>query len=123
MKLAITATLHNPAFAVHYCEWTQQYFTEICEILSRNDIIQNGHFSDDITKTLLWDIREGYARLKTRFDVDETQMNDEEDTLVRLINILSAEQYVELANSILAQYCHIEFDEASLEKLNKLGYL
>ena len=50
-------------------------------------------------------------------------MNDEEDTLIRLINILSAEQYVELANSILAQYCHIEFDEASLEKLNKLGYL
>lgn len=123
MKLAITATPHNLAFAVHYCEWTQQYFTEICEILSRNDIIQNGHFGDDIKKVLIFDIRAGYTRLKSRFDVDETQMNDEEDTLVRLINILSAEQYIELANSILTQYCHIEFDEASLEKLNKLGYL
>lgn len=123
MKLAITATLHNPAFAVHYCEWTQQYFTEICEILSRNDIIQNGNFGDDIKKILLRDIRAGYTRLKSFFDVDETQMNDEEDTLVRLINTLSAEQYIELANSILTQYCHIEFDEASLEKLNKLGYL
>ena len=123
MKLAITATPHNLAFAVHYCEWTQQYFTEICEILSRNDIIQNGHFSDDIKKILLRDIREGYTRLKSFFDVDKTQMNDEEDTLVRLINILSAEQYVELAESILTPYCHIEFDEASLEKLNKLGYL
>ena len=123
MKLAITATLHNLAFAVHYCEWTQQYFTEICEILSRNDIIQNGNFGDDIKKILLRDIREGYTRLKSFFDVDKTQMNDEEDTLVRLINILSAEQYVELAENILTPYCHIEFDEASLEKLNKLGYL
>ena len=123
MKLAITATLHNLAFAVHYCEWTQQYFTEICEILSRNDIIQNGNFGDDIKKILLRDIREGYTRLKSFFDVDKTQMNDEEDTLVRLINTLSAEQYIELAESVLTPYCHIEFDEASLEKLNKLGYL
>ena len=123
MKLAITATPHNLAFAVHYCEWTQQYFTEICEILSRNDIIQNGNFGDDIKKILLRDIREGYTRLKSFFDVDKTQMNDEEDTLVRLINILSAEQYIELAESLLTPYCHIEFDEASLEKLNKLGYL
>lgn len=44
------------------------------------------------------------------------------DTLVRLIEVLSAEQFVELAKIMLTPYRHLEFDEASKELLDKLGY-
>ena len=120
MKLTLT-TKSVPSSAIYYCEWTQAYFEEMCVILEYKNAVQNGRLNDQVKKLLLRDISAGYARLKSRFDVDKTQMDDEADTLLRLINTLSGEQYVELAKNILTPYRHLEFDEASLERLDKLG--
>ena len=119
MKLAITSKpLSAPA--IHYCEWTQMYFEEMCVALERKDVIQNGYISAHTRDFLLHGLPMGYTRLKSRFDVDNRQMDDEEETLVRLIDTLSADQYVALAKAILTPYRHLEFDEASLERLDKL---
>lgn len=121
MKLAISANaiLDN---AVNYCKWTQMYFEEMCVALMREEATQNGQLSDETKALLSFNLPMGYNRLKARFEVDNAQMDDEEDTLVRLMDTLSAKRYIELAESILTPYCHIEFDEATLEKLDKLGY-
>ena len=121
MKLAI-AIKPISASAIHYCEWTQMYFEQLCVALNRKSAIQNGHLNNDTKELLLCGLPMGYSRLKSRFEVDSVQMDDEEDTLVRLIDTLPSEQYIELAINILTPYCHIEFDEATLEKLDKLGY-
>lgn len=122
MKLAI-AIKPISASAIHYCEWTQMYFEEMCVALKRKSAIQNGHLNNETKELLLYCLPMGYTRLKSRFEVNSVQMDDEEDTLVRLMDTLPAEQYIELAINILTPYCHIEFDEATLEKLDKLGYL
>lgn len=98
------------------------YFEQMCDALKREEAIQNGQLSDETKALLLFNLHMGYNRLKARFEVDNTQIDDERDTLVRLMDILSVKQYIELAENILTPYCHIEFDEASLEKLDKLGY-
>lgn len=120
MKLAI-AIKPISASAIHYCEWTQMYFKQMCDALKRKGTIQNGHLNNNTKELLLCGLPMGYSRLKSRFEVDSVQMNDEEDTLVRLMDTLSVKQYIELAENILTPYCHIEFDEASLEKLDKLS--
>lgn len=120
MKLAITSKPLS-ASAIHYCEWTQMYFEKMCVALKRKSAIQNGHLNNDTKELLLYGLPMGYSRLKSRFEVDSVQMDDEEDTLVRLMDTLPVEQYIELAINILTPYCHIEFDEASLERLDKLG--
>lgn len=119
MKLAITSKPLS-ASTIHYCEWTQMYFEEMCVALERKDVIQNGHISAHTRGLLLDGLPMGYSRLKSRFEVDNVQMDDEEETLVRLIDTLSADQYVALAKAILTPYRHLEFDEASLERLDKL---
>lgn len=120
MKLAINSkSLSAPA--IHYCKWTQMYFEQMCEALERKDTIQNGQISARTRDLLLYGLPMGYHRLKSRFEVDNAQMDDEEDTLVRLIDTLSADQYVALAKTILTPYRHLEFDEASLERLDKLN--
>lgn len=120
MKLAIStnAILDN---AVNYCKWTQMYFEEMCVALMREEATQNGQLSDETKALLSFNLPMGYNRLKSRFDVDNRQMDDEEETLVRLMDTLSADQYVALAKAILTPYQHLEFDEASLERLDKLG--
>ena len=119
MKLAISANaiLTN---SVNYCKWTQMYFEEMCVALKREDAVQNGQLSDGTKALLLFNLPMGYARLKARFEVDNAQIDDERDTLLRLMDRLSVEQYIKLAENILTPYCHLEFDEASLERLDKL---
>lgn len=111
-----------PSSARRYCEWTQQYFDNACKTLKCADIIKNRTLDRRVKDEVLRDIKMGYSRLKTRFDVDYEQMNDEMDTLVRLIEVLPAEQFVELTKIMLTPYRHLEFDEASKELLDKLGY-
>lgn len=122
MILPVAKNPPSPASARKYCEWTQQYFDNACERLERPGIIKNGKLDVDVEENVLRDIKMGYSRLKTRFDVEYGQMNDEMDTLVRMIKILPAEQFIELAEIMLTPYRHLEFDEASKELLDKLGY-
>lgn len=66
MKLAITSKpLSAPA--IHYCEWTQMYFEEMCVALERKDVIQNGHISARTRDFLLHGLPMGYNSFKISF--------------------------------------------------------
>lgn len=109
------------AGAPYWCEWTQRYFTEAYDTLKRSDSYTvEGSLDTDAKESLRCRYTMGYSRMTTRFDVDEKQMRDEEDTLIRLMDVLPTQKYVKMALMIIEPYTSLEFDEASLDRINQM---
>lgn len=107
--------------APYWCEWTQMYFTEVYDILGRKDIFEkNGSLDTDTKASLENRIWMGYQRMKSRFEVDEAQMDDEKDTLLRMRDILPPQEYIKMAKLIIEPYTKLELDQKSLDRLKSL---
>lgn len=107
--------------APYWCEWTQMYFQEAYDTLKRRDsYMADGSLDTNAKESLRCRYATGYSRMIARFDVDEQQMKDEEDTLTRLMDILPAQKYVKMALMIIEPYTNLELDQKSLDRLKQL---
>lgn len=107
--------------APYWCKWTQMYFTEMYDRLERKNIFEkDGSLDEDIKELLKSDVLMGYSRLNSRFNMDEGQMEDERETLLRLMNILPAQEYIKMAKLIIEPYTKLELDKKSLDRLKSL---
>lgn len=108
--------------SIHYPEWTQMYFVQANNSLKPNLSEESEKTSPAIKKRIVSNLTEGYVRLKARFDVEIVQMDDEYDTLVRMIDIMPYGEYRQFASLVIAPYQHLEYDDDSLKRLEELGY-
>lgn len=121
MKLHINEDNLTPGSA-YYPEWTAMYFVKVhnnlIPNLSKEDEKTNARIKSNIVRNLT----EGYERLKTRFVVDIAQVDDEYDTLIRMIDIMPYGQYREFASLVIEPYQNLEFDEDSPDIIRKAGF-
>ena len=103
--------------SIYYPEWTEQYFVRVQNDLKPNSSNENKKTNAIIKNRIVNNLTEGYVRLKTRFMMDNTQIDDEYDTLIRMIDIMSYGQYCNFASCIIEPYQHLEYDDDSLNIL------
>lgn len=108
--------------SVCYPEWTQMYFVRVQNNLKSGLSKESEKTNTIIKEHIVRNLTNGYERLKTRFNVDMTQLDDEYDTLIRMIDIMSYGEYRQFASLVIAPYQHLEFDDDSLNILREAGY-
>lgn len=103
-----------------YPEWTQMYFTALYDLVNSPDSIgASGSFTNIATKEIENNVYGGFNRLAIRFEVDKEQVEDEKETLIRMLPILPADEYKALVNLLVKPYCHIELDKDSQKAIEE----
>lgn len=86
MKLHVDEN-HISRTSIYYPEWTEQYFVRVQNDLKSDSSNENKKTNAIIKNRIVNNLADGYARLKTRFMMDNAQIDDEYDTLIRMIDI------------------------------------
>lgn len=94
----------------HFVDWTQREFKELLRSISTAKVKEDGTF-DVYSKALIADLVVScYRCLCGRFELDKTMIEDERVSVLRLLDMLSAEQFCSFAEIAFEPYINLESD-------------
>lgn len=106
--------------SVYYPKWTQMYFTTLLKLVNMPESIgANDSFTHIALEEINRYVYGSYNRLAVRFEVDNEQIEDEKETLIRMLETMPANEYKALVNLLVEPYCHIELDEESQKAIEE----
>lgn len=108
MKLEINKKCADDELAKYFATWTRQEFKGLLHQVQNGRIKKDGSFyKRDYESYKIW-INAMYNTLASRFEVNLMEMIDERDTVLRMLETLSAEQFKFFAGLAFEPYANLE---------------
>ena len=110
MILSIKEKHKTNSTSKHFVDWSQREFKELLRSIRTAKIKEDGTFAVR-NKALITDlIISCYRSLWGRFELDKTMIEDEQATVLHLLDALPAEQFCSFAEIAFEPYINLESD-------------
>jgi len=108
MKLEVNKKCAGDGLAKYFAGWTRQEFKGLLHQIQNGHIKKDGSFyKHDYESYKVW-INAMYNALTSRFEVNLMKTIDERDTVLRMLETLSAEQFKSFAELAFEPYANLE---------------
>lgn len=108
MRLEINKRYAGDGLAEYFATWTRQEFKGLLHNIQNGRVKKDGSFyKREYESYKVW-INAMYNTLTSRFEVNLMETIDERDTALRMLEILSAEQFKSFAKLAFEPYANLE---------------
>lgn len=108
MKLEINEECIANGYSKYFASWTRNEFSAILAQIQSARIKKDGTFYKRDKEFIYSWTNRMYLILKSRFIVDEAENNDERDTVLRMLDTLSAKDFYAFATIFFEPYANLE---------------